>query len=142
MVNVELIAPPRKEETDVTKRIISTPEAPQAIGPYSQAVSFGDLVFCSGQVALDPSSGELVGDGVGDQARRAMENLKAVLAAAGTDLDRILKTTIYLIDMNDFAEVNEVYGGFFSSDPPARATIAVAGLPKGARVEIECLAAL
>jgi 2-iminobutanoate/2-iminopropanoate deaminase len=142
LVNVELIAPPRKEETDVTKRIISTPEAPQAIGPYSQAVSFGDLVFCSGQVALDPSSGELVGDGVGDQARRAMENLKAVLAAAGTDLDRILKTTIYLIDMNDFAEVNEVYGGFFSSDPPARATIAVAGLPKGARVEIECLAAL
>jgi 2-iminobutanoate/2-iminopropanoate deaminase len=126
----------------VTKRVISTSDAPQAIGPYSQAVSFKDLVFCSGQVALDPATGELSGDGVGDQARRCMENLKAVLGAAGSDLDRIVKTTIYLIDMSDFAEVNDAYGAFFSSDPPARVTVAVAGLPKGARVEIECLAAL
>jgi 2-iminobutanoate/2-iminopropanoate deaminase len=126
----------------VTKTVISTSEAPQAIGPYSQAVSFGDFVFCSGQVALDPTTGELVGDGVGEQARRCMENLRAVLAAAGTSLDRIVKTTIFLTDMNDFVEVNEAYGSFFSSDPPARATVAVAGLPKGARVEIECLAAL
>jgi 2-iminobutanoate/2-iminopropanoate deaminase len=126
----------------VTKTIISTSKAPKAIGPYSQAVSFGDLVFCSGQVAIDPATGELVGDGVGEQARRCMENLEAVLTAAGTGLDRIIKTTIFLTDMNDFAEVNEAYGAFFSSDPPARATIAVAGLPKGARVEIECLAAL
>jgi 2-iminobutanoate/2-iminopropanoate deaminase len=126
----------------VTKTVISTSEAPQAIGPYSQAVSFGDFVFCSGQVALDPATGELVGDGVGEQARRCMENLRAVLAAAGTNLDRIVKTTIFLTDMNDFVEVNEAYGSFFSSDPPARATVAVVGLPKGARVEIECLAAL
>ena len=126
----------------MTKTIISTSEAPTAIGPYSQAVSYGDFVFCSGQVALDPATGELVGDGVGEQAKRCMENLRAVLSAAGTDLDRIVKTTIFLTDMDDFVEVNEVYGGFFKSDPPARATIAVAGLPKGARVEIECLAAL
>ncbi|MEA2433037.1 MAG: 2-iminobutanoate/2-iminopropanoate deaminase [Actinomycetota bacterium] len=126
----------------MTKTVISTSEAPQAIGPYSQAVSFGDFVFCSGQVALDPATGELVGDGVGEQARRCMENLRAVLAAAGTNLDRIVKTTIFLTDMNDFVEVNEAYGSFFSSDPPARATVAVVGLPKGARVEIECLAAL
>ena len=124
----------------MTKRIISTTGAPQAIGPYSQGVGVGDWIFCSGQVALDPDSGELVGETVGEQAKRAMENLRAVLEAAGSGLDRIVKTTIFLIDMEDFAEVNEAYGGFFESDPPARATIAVVGLPKGARVEIECLA--
>jgi 2-iminobutanoate/2-iminopropanoate deaminase len=119
---------------------VSTDKAPAAIGPYSQAIACGDLIFCSGQVALDPASGELMDGSVGDQTRRAMENLGAVLAAAGTAFSRVVKTTIYLTDMNDFVEVNEVYGSFFEGDPPARATIAVAGLPKGARVEIDCIA--
>jgi 2-iminobutanoate/2-iminopropanoate deaminase len=119
---------------------VRTDNAPAAIGPYSQAIACGDLIFCSGQVALDPASGELMDGSVGDQTRRAMENLGAVLAAAGTAFSRVVKTTIYLTDMNDFVEVNEVYGSFFEGDPPARATIAVAGLPKGARVEIDCIA--
>ena len=119
---------------------VTSDRAPAAIGPYSQAIACGDLIFCSGQVALDPSSGELLDGSVGEQTKRAMENLSAVLAAAGTAFSRVVKTTIYLTDMDDFAEVNEVYGGFFQGDPPARATVAVAGLPKGARVEIDCIA--
>ena len=119
---------------------IETDKAPAAIGPYSQAVTTDGFVFCSGQVALDASTGELVGDTVAEQTTRAMENLSAVLTAAGTDLDRVVKTTIYLTNMDDFAEVNEAYAKFFGDKPPARATVGVAALPKGARVEIDCIA--
>ncbi len=119
---------------------IETPKAPAAIGPYSQAIATDSYVFCSGQVALDPSSGELVAGSVGDQTRRCIENLSAVLEAAGTALPHVLKVTAYLIDMNDFPEFNDAYAEYFSGEPPARATVAVAGLPKGARVEIECIA--
>ena len=123
-------------------RTVSTAKAPAAIGPYSQAVAFGELVFCSGQVALDPATGELVGDGVEEQTRQALENLAAVLAAAGSGLERVLRTTVYLRDMGDFAAMNAVYAGFFPGEsPPARATVEVAGLPKDARVEIDCIAA-
>ena len=120
--------------------VVQTSKAPEAVGAYSQAIAADGLVFCSGQVALDPGSGELVGSSVGDQTRRCIENLSAVLEAAGTALPHVLKVTAYLIDMNDFPEFNDVYAEYFSGAPPARATVAVAGLPKGARVEIECIA--
>ena len=119
---------------------VETPEAPAAIGPYSQAIATEAYVFCSGQVPLDPNTGELVGGSIGDQTRRCMENLSAVLTKAGTTLGNVVKTTIYLTDMDDFAEVNEAYGTFFDQNPPARATVAVSALPKGARVEIDCVA--
>lgn len=124
------------------KKVISTKAAPAAIGPYSQAVAAGDLVFCSGQVPFDPETGELVSGSIAQETQRCMRNLEAVLAEAGTSLNRIVKTTIYVTDMNDFAEVNEAYGSFFDDEPPARATVGVAALPKGARVEIDCVAAL
>jgi 2-iminobutanoate/2-iminopropanoate deaminase len=123
------------------RRIISTPSAPAAIGPYSQAVVAGGFVFCSGQIALDPATGELVGAGdVSAQARRVMENLKAVLEAAGSGLGQVVRTTIFLQDLGDFATVNAIYGGYFAAAPPARATVQVAGLPKGALVEIDAVA--
>lgn len=122
------------------KTVITTTEAPEAIGPYSQAAAANGFVYCSGQIPLDPVSGELVGGSIGDQTRRCVQNLEAVLTAAGSGLDRIVKTTIYVTDMGNFAEVNEAYGSFFTSDPPARATVGVASLPKGAEVEIECVA--
>ena len=128
------------------RRVVTTVGAPKAIGPYSQAVVWsggGSLVFCSGQVGLDPASGDLTGAGdVRVQARRAMENLKAVLEAAGTGLNLVLKTTIFLADMGDFGAVNEVYGSFFVAEPPARSTVQVAALPRGALVEIEVIAAV
>ncbi len=124
----------------MTRSVVSTTKAPRAIGAYSQAISSDGLIFCSGQVALDTATGELVGESVADQTRRCMENLSAVLEAAGVGLESVVKVNAYLTDMNDFAEFNEVYGEFFSDKPPARAAIGVAGLPKGARVEIECIA--
>jgi 2-iminobutanoate/2-iminopropanoate deaminase len=124
----------------VASRRVATDRAPEAIGPYSQAVRSGPFVFCSGQVPLDPSSGELIEGSVGDQSRRAMENLSAVLEAAGANFDSVVKVTAYLTDMGDFPEFNEVYGSYFGADPPARATVGVASLPKGARVEVECVA--
>ena len=120
-------------------RTVQTDHAPAAIGPYSQAIVHGELVFCSGQIALDPESGELVGDDVSEQAERVLRNLEAVLAAAGSGLDRVLKTTVYLTTMADFAAVNAVYGEFFTTRP-ARATVAVSELPKAALVEIDCIA--
>lgn len=126
----------------MTKTCISTTSAPEAIGPYSQAISTGSLVFCSGQIPLDPSSGELVSGTVVEETTRCMRNLEAVLAEAGSGFDKILKTTIYVTDMGDFAEVNDAYGSFFPSEPPARATVGVSALPKGARVEVECVAAV
>jgi 2-iminobutanoate/2-iminopropanoate deaminase len=123
------------------RRVIATAEAPRAIGPYSQAVVAGSLVFCSGQIPLDPKTGEMVGAGdVKAQARQVMQNLHAVLAAAGSGFDRVVRTTIFLQDLADFAHVNEVYAGYFKDAPPARATVQVAGLPRGALVEIDAIA--
>jgi 2-iminobutanoate/2-iminopropanoate deaminase len=123
------------------RRIVSTADAPKAIGPYSQAVTAGGLVHCSGQIALDPATGELVAGDVGAQAERVMKNLAAVLQAAGTDFSRALKCTVYLTDMAHFPVVNEVYGrAFRPGTAPARSTVAVAQLPRGALVEIDCVA--
>ncbi|MDP9271507.1 MAG: RidA family protein [Chloroflexota bacterium] len=119
---------------------VQTDAAPGAIGPYSQAIIAGGLVFTAGQVGLDPTSGELVAGDVGDQARQALRNLSAVLAAAGSGWDRVVKTTIYLVDMADFATVNEVYAAALPSPFPARSTVAVRSLPKGALMEIEAVA--
>ena len=122
------------------RRIVSTPDAPAAIGPYSQAVVAGGLVHCSGQIALDPASGVLIAGDAHAQTKRVLENLRAVLVAAGTGLDKVLKCTVYLRDMADFGAVNEAYGTFFPSTPPARATVQVARLPRDADVEIDCVA--
>jgi 2-iminobutanoate/2-iminopropanoate deaminase len=120
---------------------VSTPDAPAAIGPYSQAVVAGGLVHCSGQVALDPATGQFLDGDVVEQTTRVFENLKAVLAAAGSGLERVLKCQVYLIDMDDFGAVNEVYARFFEGIvPPARACVQVTRLPKDARVEIDCVA--
>jgi 2-iminobutanoate/2-iminopropanoate deaminase len=122
--------------------VIVTEGAPKPFGgaPYNQAIRAAGLVFCAGQVGLEPASGTLVDGGVEAQARRAMENLSAVLEAAGSGVDRIVKTTIFVTDLGDFAAVNAVYGSFFEADPPARSTVQVAGLPGGAVVEIEAIA--
>jgi 2-iminobutanoate/2-iminopropanoate deaminase len=116
--------------------------APPAIGPYSHAVRAGELLFCSGQIPLDPATGELVGATAAEQARRCLENLRAVCDAAGTTLARAVRTTIYMTDLAAFAEVNEVYGSFFADEPPARVTVGVAQLPKGAYVEIDAIVSL
>ena len=121
-------------------RTIATDGAPKAIGPYSQAVAAGELIFCAGQVALDPASGESVTGDVRAQTERVLENLTAVLAAAGSDLRHVVKTTVYLTDFTDFAAMNEVYAARFGDHRPARATVGVSALPKGLRVEIECVA--
>jgi 2-iminobutanoate/2-iminopropanoate deaminase len=119
---------------------VATSGAPKAIGPYSQAVRANGFLFTAGQVALDPRTGELVAGGIAEQTTRAMENLKAILAAAGTDFSRVVKTTVFLIDMADFTAMNEVYARAFGEHRPARSTVAVAALPRGARVEIEVIA--
>jgi 2-iminobutanoate/2-iminopropanoate deaminase len=125
----------------MAREIVSTEKAPKAIGPYSQAVKAGGMVFCSGQIPLDPATGEMVGAGdVGAQTERVMQNLAAVLAAAGATFAAVVKTTIFLADLQDFATVNQIYGRYFPTAPPARATVQVAGLPKGALVEIEAIA--
>jgi 2-iminobutanoate/2-iminopropanoate deaminase len=122
---------------------IHTDAAPAAIGPYSQAIQNGDLLFCSGQIPLEPTTGELVKDDIEGQARRCLENLAAVAEAAGGSLANAVRCTVYLTDMNDFARVNEVYGQFFGGDdPPARVAVGVAALPKGADVEIDAILAL
>ncbi len=124
------------------KEIVSTDKAPAAIGPYSQAVLANGFLFCSGQVGLDPKTGNLVPGGVQPETERALENLKAVLAARGLGFEDVVKTTVFLASMDEFGKMNEIYGKHFASKPPARATVAAAGLPKGARVEVECTAAL
>ena len=124
-------------------QIISSELAPKAIGPYSQAIAHGGLVWCSGQIALDPATGGMVGAGdVRAEATQALKNLAAVLNEAGTGFDRVVKVTIFLMDLADFAVVNEVYAAAIGDARPARATVQVAGLPKGARVEIDCVAAI
>ena len=124
----------------MTKSIVSTERAPAAIGPYSQAVRTGDLLFCSGQIPLDVSTGRLVEGDVRVQTECVLNNLRAVLEAGGASLDRVVKATIFLVDLEDFAAVNEVYGRFFSCEPPARACVQVSRLPRDARVEIEAIA--
>jgi len=124
------------------REVVTALDAPAAIGPYSHAVRSGGLLFISGQIPLDPSTGELVGDSPGDQARRCLENLRAVCAAAGASLADAVRVTVYLTDMGAFGEVNEAYATFFETDPPARVAIGVAALPKGAQVEIDAVVAL
>jgi 2-iminobutanoate/2-iminopropanoate deaminase len=125
-----------------SRTTVTAPDAPAAIGPYSHAVRAGGLLFCSGQIPLDAASGELVGETAPDQARRCLENLEAVCAAAGASLADAVRLTVYMTDLGQFASVNEVYGSFFASDPPARVAIGVAALPKGAQVEIDAVIAL
>ena len=125
------------------RQSVSTDQAPEAIGPYSQAIRSGSLLFCSGQIPLDPSTGEVVKDNVKGQARRCLENLAAVCEAAGGSLPDAVRCTVYLTDINDFARVNEAYASFFEgAEPPARVAIGVAALPKGADVEVDAIVAL
>ena len=122
------------------KQIVSTKDAPAAIGPYSQAIISGELVFTSGQIPLDPATNQLIEGDIAAQAGRVLENLKAVLEAAGSSLGQVVKTTVYLKDMGEFAKMNEVYGRYFPSNPPARSTVEAARLPRDVRVEIDCIA--
>jgi 2-iminobutanoate/2-iminopropanoate deaminase len=124
------------------KEIVATERAPRAIGPYSQAVRSGNFLFASGQIPIDPSTGEFVAGGITEQTEQVMRNVSAILEAAGAGLEQIVKTTVFLADMDDFTAMNEVYGRFFSEDPPARATVQAARLPRDARVEIEAIAIL
>ncbi len=124
------------------RQAIQTAKAPKAIGPYSQAIRVGDLVFCAGQTPLDPATGNLVEGGIEAQTQRVLQNLSAVLEAAGTSLERAVKTTVFLADMNDFQKMNAVYAEFFPANPPARSTVQVARLPRDAMVEIEIIAAV
>lgn len=127
-------------EDNLMKKIVRTSDAPQAIGPYSQAVEAGGMVFVSGQIPIDPKTGNLVLGNIKTQTKLVLENARAILAAAGCTLSNIVKSTIYLKNMADFAAVNEVYGGYFPTDPPARATVEVSRLPKDAAVEMDFIA--
>jgi 2-iminobutanoate/2-iminopropanoate deaminase len=122
------------------RTIVSTEQAPAAIGPYSQAIAAAGLVFCSGQIPLDPASGQIVEGGIESQTRRVLDNLTAVLQAAGSSPEQVVKTTIFLADMNDFATVNTIYTEYFGTEPPARSTVQVARLPRDVRVEVEAIA--
>jgi 2-iminobutanoate/2-iminopropanoate deaminase len=122
------------------KTVVSSADAPAAIGPYSQAIAAGQLLFCSGQLPIVPATGDLVGGDVSAQARQVLENMGAVLKAAGSSYEQVVKTTVFLIDLSEFAAMNSVYGEFFPNAAPARSTIQVAALPKGAKVEIEAIA--
>lgn len=124
------------------RSVVETADAPEAIGPYSQAIRHGDLLVCSGQVPLDPASGEIVGDTPAEQATRCLENLQAVCAAAGTGLDRALRLTVYTTDLAAFPSINEAYAAFFAEEPPARAAVEVSALPKAAMVEIDAIVAI
>lgn len=123
-----------------TRSAVIAPQAPKAVGPYSVAIQTERMVYCSGQLGLDPATSELVGADVESQTRQALTNLKNVLEAAGTSLEKVVKTTVFLKDMADFSKMNQIYGEFFVSTPPARSTVAVAGLPKSGLVEIEAIA--
>jgi 2-iminobutanoate/2-iminopropanoate deaminase len=129
-----------REVVYTVKQIISTNDAPKAIGPYSQGVRVGNFIFVSGQIPIDPSTGEFVSGGIAEQTERVLLNISAVLSASGTSLENVVKTTVFLADMNDFAAMNEVYAKFFSENPPARATVQAARLPRDAKVEIEVIA--
>ncbi|MEK7328913.1 MAG: RidA family protein [Chloroflexota bacterium] len=124
----------------MNRNVIHTDDAPKAIGPYSQAIRVGDLVYTAGQVSIVPATGDLIAGDIEAQTRQALNNLKAVLEAAGSGLDKVVKTTVFMTDLGDFARMNAVYAEFFPAQPPARSTVQVAALPKGAMVEIECVA--
>ncbi len=124
------------------KKVIQTEKAPKAIGPYSQAIRTDTMVYTAGQIGIDPASGELIAAGVEEQTRQALTNVRNVLEAAGSSMENVVKTTVFLKDMNDFSKMNAIYAEFFGENPPARSTIAVAGLPKGGLVEIETVALL
>jgi 2-iminobutanoate/2-iminopropanoate deaminase len=124
------------------RETVTAPDAPAAVGPYVHAVRAGDLLFCSGQIPLDPRTGDVVGNTAADQAGRCLENLAAVCQAAGTSLGEAVKVTIYMTDMSEFSSVNEVYGSFFESSPPARVAVGVSALPRGAQVEMDAIVAL
>jgi 2-iminobutanoate/2-iminopropanoate deaminase len=125
-----------------SRKTVDADGAPEAVGPYSHAVASGGLLFCSGQIPLDPGSGDLVGETAAEQAVRCLKNLEAVCAAAGTSLDRAARLTIYTTVLEDFGEINQAYADFFPSDPPARAAVGVSALPKGALVEIDAIVAV
>ena len=124
------------------KKIVSTSDAPAAIGPYSQAIRTGSLLFCAGQIPLDPKSGQMVAGGVAEQTKRVLENISGLLRAENLNFSHVVKTTIFLTSMDDFQTVNEIYATYFRDNPPARSTVAVSALPKGAMVEIEVIAAV
>ncbi len=124
------------------RRTIATDRAPRAIGPYVQAVQVGEWIFVSGQIALDPETGELVPGGIEEQTERVLQNLRAILEAAGSSLEKVVKTTVYLADLNDFSKMNEVYARYFPGEKPARATVEVSRLPRDARIEMEAIATL
>ena len=124
----------------MNRNVIHTESAPKAIGPYSQAIRIGDFVYTAGQVSIVPATGDLIAGDIEAQTRQALNNLKAVLEAAGSGLDKVVKTTVFMTNLGDFARMNGVYAEFFPSQPPARSTVQVAALPKGAMVEIECVA--
>lgn len=130
----------RRRLSAMPREVISTSGAPQAIGPYSQAVKAGNLVFVSGQIPIDPETGEVVGGGIEEQTARVLQNLQAILEAAGASLKDVVRTTVFLADLADFGKMNEVYGRFFPENPPARTTVQAAGLPRGVRVEIDAIA--
>ena len=128
------------QSVPAVKKIITTDRAPGAIGPYSQAVRAGNLIFASGQIPIDPATGEFVAGGIAEQTEQVLRNLTAVFEAAGAGMNQVVKTTVFLLSMDDFAAMNEVYGRFFGEEPPARATVQAARLPRDARVEIEAIA--
>jgi 2-iminobutanoate/2-iminopropanoate deaminase len=123
-----------------TRSVIQTDGAPKAVGPYSQGIRVGDLLFTAGQIPIDPATARIDATTIGEQTRQVLENLRAVLEAAGTRLDRVVKTTVFMVDLTEFAAMNAVYASFFPHEPPARSTVQVAALPLGARVEVECVA--
>jgi len=133
---------PESLSEQAVKEIVATERAPRAIGPYSQAVRSRNLLFASGQIPIDPATGEFVAGGITEQTEQVLRNVSAILEAAGAGLQQVVKTTVFLADMDDFTAMNEVYGRFFGEDPPARATVQAARLPRDARVEIEAIAIL
>lgn len=122
------------------KQVIKTEKAPKAIGPYSQAIMIGDFLFASGQIAINPATGEIVEGGIEAQTKQVMENVKNILQAAGMDFSNVVKTTVFITNMNDFAKVNEIYATYFTDNPPARSCVEVSKLPKGALIEVEVIA--
>jgi 2-iminobutanoate/2-iminopropanoate deaminase len=124
----------------VPKSVVSTQDAPQAIGPYSQAIKLGNVVYTAGQIPLDPTTGKIIEGDIEQQTERVMQNLQAILEASGSSLDRVIKTTCFLASLDDFQRFNQVYGRYFTQQPPARSTVEVSRLPAGARVEVECMA--